>query len=204
MRNFLAGFIGFLLFFSSAAFAADNLKEGKEFRKTIEQQSIAPFEKQVIEVFYYGCSHCYNLEPSLEKWLKTKPANVDFKRIPAVLNDQNWIFMAKVYFTAEELGIIEKSHLEFFHALHRDKKQLFNLEAIAKFHSQFGATEQEFINTFKSFKIDQKTRQSQRLVQAYGLEGVPTLVVNGKYITDLTMNGGETKLWQTVNQLLEK
>jgi thiol:disulfide interchange protein DsbA len=201
-RTFLKlGLIGLFSLTSGLSFA---LTEGKDYKKVLQQQSIEPHAKQVVEVFYYGCSHCYHLEPSLHEWLKKKPAKVNFKRVPAVLNNPNWVFMAKVYLTAEELGIVEKSHLAFFHALHRDKLPLFDLASIAKFHSQFGTSEQAFIDTFQSFKIDQKMRQAQRLTKAYGIEGVPSLIVNGQYLTDLTMTGSHDNLWQTVDQLLEK
>lgn len=198
----LAG-LSLLTGFSSLSLA-NTLSLGKDYKKVPKPQSIEPHKKQVVEVFYYGCSHCYNLEPSLHDWLKTKPSDVNFERVPAVLNNPNWVFMAKVFLTAQELGIVEKSHLPFFHALHRDKLPLFNLEDIAQFHSQFGATKQEFIAMFESFKIDQAMRRAQRLTQAYGIEGVPSLIVNGQYLTDLTMTGGQKPLWLTVNQLLNQ
>lgn len=184
--------------------ALASIELGKHYKSVLETQPITPHKKHVVEVFYYGCSHCYQLEPSLHDWLKSKPSDVHFERLPAVLNNPNWVFMAKVFLTAQELGIIEKSHLVFFHALHRDKQPLFNLETIAQFHSQFGTTSKNFIDTFNSFKIDQQLRRAQRLTQAYGIEGVPSLIVNGKYLTDLPMTGGHGQLWQTVNQLLEK
>lgn len=201
-RTFLRlALVGIFTLISGVSFA---LTEGKDYRKVLKPQSIEPHAQQVVEIFYYGCSHCYNLEPSLNQWLKTKPARVNFKRVPAALDNPNWVLMAKVYLTAEELGIIEKSHLAFFHALHRDKLPLFDLASIAKFHSQFGITEQIFIDTFKSFKVDQKMRHAQRITQDYGIEGVPSLIVNGQFLTDLTMTRNSTNLWKTVNQLLEK
>lgn len=196
----LAGFGGL----STAALA----EQSQTYRKVADAQRVRRYEKtkadkRVVEVFYYGCSHCYNLEPSLHDWLKTKPAAVAFERLPAVLNNPNWIFMAKVYYTAQELGIIEQSHLAFFHALHRDKQPLFNLEAIAKFHSQFGVTEKAFIDTFNGFMVDSQLRRASELTQAFGVDGVPSVIVNGSYLTDLPMNANKPDaLWQTVNQLL--
>lgn len=198
----LAG-LSLLSGFSSLSLA-NTLSLGKDYKKIPNPQSIEPHKKHVVEVFYYGCSHCYNLEPSLHDWLKTKPRDVHFERVPAVLNNPNWIFMAKVYLTAQELGIVEKSHMPFFHALHRDKLPLFNLEDIAQFHSQFGTSKQAFIDMFESFRVDQAMRRAQRLTQAYGIEGVPSMIVNGQYMTDLTMTGGHAPLWLTVNQLLKQ
>ena len=136
------------LFASTTAQSTDEFGfvEGVEYKKIPQEQTIAPHKKQVTEVFYYGCSHCYNLEPSLHDWLKTKPANVNFEQVPAVLDNPNWIFMAKVFYTAKELGVIEQSHLPFFTALHRDRKSLFTVEEIATFFTQFGVEEADFIS----------------------------------------------------------
>lgn len=192
----------FAVIFLTLSFNASALTAGKDFDPVAKQ--INAKDADVIELFYYGCIHCYNLEPSLHNWLKTKPSSVKFKQVPAVLDNPNWIFMAKVYLTAEELGIVEKSHIAFFHALHRDKMRLFDLGSIAKFHSQFGASEQEFINTFESFKIDQKMRQAMKITQDAGISGVPSLIVKGKFVTDLTKSGSEANLWRNVNGLLAK
>lgn len=181
---------------------ATNIQPGRDYRNVRQVQSIAPHKKQVLEFFYYGCSHCYNLEPSLHEWLKTKPSDVNFQRIPAVLDNPNWQFMAKVYLTAEDLGIVDQSHMPFFHALHRDRLPLFNLQAIAQFHSQFGVSEQTFAQTFESFKIDQAMRRAQQLTQTYHVQGVPNMIINGRYVTDLTMTGSPQALWKTVDQLL--
>jgi thiol:disulfide interchange protein DsbA len=179
------------------------IRPGVDYKNLREVQSITPHKKQVTEVFFYGCPHCYNLQESLYQWLRRKPNDVHFERLPAVLNNPSWVFMAKVYYAAEDLGIITKSNQAFFDALHRDKLPLNNLTAIARFHSQFGVTEQAFIDSFNSFKVDQSVRRSQRLTQAFGIEGVPSIVVNGQYLTSLSMSGGQTKLWQNVDQLLE-
>lgn len=194
------------LFASSAAHSADELGflEGVEYKKIPQEQSIAPHKKQVTEVFYYGCSHCFNLEPSLHNWLKDKPANVNFEQMPAVLNNPNWIFMGKVFFTAKELGVLEQSHLPFFTALHRDRKSLFTVEEIAAFFTQFGVKESDFTSTFNSFKVDQLVRQAMRTTQAYGIDGVPAVIVNGKYLTDVPMAQSKERMWQLVNVLTNK
>ncbi|AHF02136.1 thiol:disulfide interchange protein DsbA [Thiomicrospira aerophila AL3] len=188
------------LAFSQPALA--KLNPGIDYREVREIQSIAPHSKQVTEVFFYGCPHCYNLQNSLYEWLATKPTSVHFERMPAVLNNQSWIFMARVYYAAEDLGIIEQSNRSFFDALHRDRLPLSNLGNIAEFHSEFGVTTDQFVQSFNSFKVDQAVRRAQRRTQAYGIEGVPSLIVNGRYLTDLTLSGGHQPLWQNVNNLL--
>jgi len=192
---------------SSTSVQADNdlgFVEGVEYKKIPQEQSIAPHTKQVTEVFYYGCVHCYKLEPSLHEWVKNKPADIHFEQMPAVLNNPNWIFMGKVFYTAKELGVIEQSHVPFFTALHKEKQSLFSVEEIAKFFTQFGVKESDFISTFKSFKVDQQVRQAMRITQAYGIDGVPAVIVNGKYLTDVPMAQSTENMWKLVNQLTTK
>ena len=194
------------LFATTAVYADQDFgfEEGVEYRKIPQQQSIAPHTKQVTEVFYYGCKHCYNLEPSLHNWLKDKPADIHFEQVPAVLNNPNWIFMAKVFYTSKELGVLEQSHLPFFTALHRDRQSLFSVEEIAEFFTQFGVKQADFIATFKSFKVDQMVRQAMRTTQAYGIDGVPAIIVNGQYLTDVPMAQSTERMWQLVNKLTTK
>ncbi len=189
---------------SSVAAESGTLMQGVEYKHVPSPQVIAPYTKTVVEVFGYTCPHCYHLEPSLNSWLKDKPADVNFERMPVVFNNPNWIFMAKVFYTAQEVGVLEQSHAAFFHALHRHKKELYTVEKIAEFFTQFGVKEADFIATFKGFKVDQLVRKAQKLTRAYGVEGVPAVIVNGKYITDVPMAGSREKLWQTVDALTGK
>ncbi|WP_373018538.1 thiol:disulfide interchange protein DsbA/DsbL [Thiomicrorhabdus sp.] len=196
----------FIVLFSGAASAQEDFgfEEGVEYKKTAQPVSIAPHKKQVTEVFYYGCPHCFHLEPSIHEWLKTKPKDVDFEQVPAILNNPNWIFMGKVYYTAKELGVLKQSHLPFFTALHQDKKPLFTVEAIAKFFTQFGVKEEDFKATFNSFKVDQLVRNAMKVTKSYGIDGVPAVIVNGKYITDVPMSHSQTRMWQVVDYLTER
>ncbi len=191
---------------SFSAIAAENgtLMQGVEYKQIPTPHVIAPYTKTVVEVFGYSCPHCYHLEPSLNSWLKDKPADVHFERMPVVFNNPNWIFMAKVFYTAQEVGVLEQSHDAFFDALHRDKKELYTVEKIAKFFTQFGVKEADFIATFKGFKVDQLVRKAQKLTRSYGVEGVPAIIVNGKYLTDVPMTGSTDKLWQAVDILTTK
>lgn len=205
-RVFLIGLISLLAFNSFSAFAQNEfgLVQGVEYKLVPQPQKTAPHPKKVVEIFGYTCPHCYHLEPSIHEWLKTKPDNVHFERMPAVFNSPNWVFMARLFYTAKEMNILEKSHNAFFHALHRDKKPLSSIESFAKFYSQFGVSEKDFIATFKSFKVDQAVRRAAKLTQSFGVEGVPAIVVNGKYITDVPMAGSRDKMWKVVDTLTNK
>ena len=207
-RAFVTGI--FALLFTSQSFSAAKsengfgILEGVEYKRIPQMQSIAPHKKHVVEVFGYTCPNCYKLEPSLHKWLETKPADVHFERMPVVFNHPNWIFMARVFYTAKELGVLDKAHNEFFHALHRDKKPLHNPDIIGEFFTQFGVKKEDFVKTFKGFKVSQDIRRAAKITQAYGVEGVPAVIINGKYITDVPMASSREKMWKVVDQLIEK
>ncbi len=203
MVKFILVVLVSLLSFSAQAVEGFGIQEGTEYKKTTVKIPTS-HEKSVIELFVYNCIHCYNVEPSIYVWKQTKAPSVHFERVPAVFDNPNWIFMARVFYTAKLLGILDKSHMEYFHALHRDNKPLFDLDSIAKFHAQFGTTEQAFKDTFNSFMVDQKVRKAMQLTRASGITAVPAVVINGKYRTDVPMAGGIDALWEIVDTLVKR
>lgn len=162
-----------------------------------------PAKIEVIEFFWYGCPHCYSFEPSLAKWLKTKPANVEFIRIPAVFSEQ-WGKHAKAYFVAEALGVVDKVHDDFFDAIQNKKEELETEDQLAKFFVAHGVKESDFREAFNSFMIDSKMRQAPALAAKYGLTGVPAIIVNGKYKTNGTLAGTQEKMIDVMNLLIKK
>ncbi|WP_130536299.1 thiol:disulfide interchange protein DsbA/DsbL [Thiomicrorhabdus indica] len=188
-----------------------NLAQAAEFElidgvqyKTLKKPVDTEGKKTVIEVFGYTCPHCYHLEPSIHEWLKTKPENVQFERMPVVFNHPNWIYMARVFFTAKRLGVLEKSHSDFFHAIHRDKTDVFTPEALAKFFTRFGVEEKDFLDMFKSFVVDGDIKKAAKLTRQYEVEGVPAIIINGKYLTDVPMAKGKKEMWTVVDELIQK
>lgn len=172
--------------------------------KTLKKPIDTEGKKTVVEVFGYTCPHCYHLEPSIHEWLKTKSEDVQFERMPVVFNHPNWIFMARVFFTAKRLGVLEQSHSEFFHAIHRDKADVFTPEALAKFFTQFGIKEKDFLAMFKSFVVDGDIKKAAKLTRQYEVEGVPAVIVNGKYLTDVPLAKGKKEMWSVVDELVQK
>lgn len=154
---------------------------------------------EVREFFWYGCPHCYTLEPYLNKWLQTKPADVNFVRTPAALNPV-WETNARGYYTMETLGLLEKTHTPLFQAIHVGKQRLFDQNSLTRFYSGFGVKPEAFASTYNSFAVTGKVAKSKNLAQFYGLEGVPAVIVNGKYLVQ-----GETeKVIDTINMLIAK
>jgi thiol:disulfide interchange protein DsbA len=158
---------------------------------------------EVIEIFWYGCPHCYSFEPFLEAWLKTLPDDVEFIRLPGVLN-QAWIPHAKAYYTAEKLDIVEKIHRPFFDAIHKQKQPLNTEQQIMAFFVGHGVTAEDFNRVYNSKEIDTKIRQAYFAARDYKITGVPSVVVNGKYLTSGTISGTFDSMLNIIDQLIEK
>ena len=156
---------------------------------------------EVIEFFWYGCPHCYQFEPHLNEWLKTKPKNVNFIRQPAPFNE-TWAKHAKAYYVAEALNIVDKVHADFFDAIQNKQQPLETEEELVKFFVAHGAKEAAVHEAYKSFGVDTKLRQASAMAPRYGITGVPTLVINGKYVTSGSVAGSHENMIKVLNQLI--
>lgn len=148
---------------------------------------------EVVEFFWYACPHCYNLQAPLRAWLKRKPADLEFRRIPAVLQD-SWLQLARTYYAIDALGLEDKLHHELFSAIHqqrildpkvlvRDPKPLFDWAASK------GVDRQKFIDTYNSFAVTNRTQRAVDLTRNYEVPHTPVLVVDGRYLTSPSMKG---------------
>lgn len=158
---------------------------------------------EVIEFFWYGCPHCYHLEPSIAKWLKTKPKNVEFIRQPAVFN-KVWGDHAKAFFTAEALGVVEKIHADFFDAIQNKEQKLETEDQLAKFFVAHGVEESAFHAAYNSFLVDAKFRQAGGMAARYGVTGVPALIINGKYKTTGPLAKSQDNMITVMDELIKK
>jgi protein dithiol oxidoreductase (disulfide-forming) len=168
---------------------------------TPPQPTQNPDKIEVIEFFWYGCPHCYSLEPALSEWLKNKPDNVEFIRQPAVFS-KVWGDHAKAYFTAEALNVIDKVHADFFDAIQNKKQSLRSEDDLAKFFMAHGVSETDFRNAYNSFLVDAKLRQAQSMAPRYGITGVPALIVNGKYKTNGPLAKSQENMLKVLNELI--
>jgi len=135
---------------------------------------------EVIEFFSYGCIHCYNLEPSLDAWLKRKPADVEFKRVPAVFRD-SWVPLAKAYYTIEAMGLFDRLHQQIYAAIHNQNVRLDETKVMFDWVAKQGVDRKKFMDTFNSFSIQSRAQRAVNMTRSYGIEGTPALVVDGKY-----------------------
>lgn len=185
---------------------ASSYDEGIEYQKISPPvPTDNPNKVEVVEVFWYGCPHCYHFEPKLVAWLKHKPKNVDFIRVPAVFpNRPLWELHARAYYTAELLGVLDKTHEALFNAIHAQHQRLFDEDSLADFYAKFGVDKKLFKDTMHSFGVQMKVDRAKSLCKRYGIDGVPTLVINGKYRTFASLTNGEAGMLKVTDFLIDK
>lgn len=191
-----------LLLVSGVACSA-GYQEGEHYKalKPAQPTSVGPGKVEVVEVFWYACGHCYLIEPTLESWMKNgKPANVELVRLPAMWNDLLKTH-ARVYYTAELLGKLPALHGEVYREINVRGNRLDTPAKIEAFFTSKGVAKAEFQKAFSSFAVETKLSRAEDLNRRYRITGTPTVVVNGKYVTDVRMAGSEAKLFELVNEL---
>jgi protein dithiol oxidoreductase (disulfide-forming) len=183
--------------------ASERLKEGATYRRVVPAQPthVAPGKVEVVEVFWYGCSHCFELDPAIESWRKKgKPAYVEFTRVPGMWNDTLRIH-ARLFYATEALGKLEELHSAIFREIHVNKNPLTTVDQMQAFFRQHGVNPEEFQKAFSSFGVESKLQRADFLNRRFGISQVPTVIVNGKYVTDAGMAGGERALFDVIDEL---
>jgi thiol:disulfide interchange protein DsbA len=178
-------------------------KEGTHYKKIVPAQptSVSPGKVEVVEIFWYGCPHCFSLDPAIESWrAKSKPAYVEFVRLPAMWNDQLRMH-ARLFYTAEALGKLDELHTLMFREIQVNRNVLDSVDKMAEFFQQHGVSPDAFQKAFSSFAVESKLQRADVLNRRYRIQSVPMMVVNGKYSTDVGTAGGEPALFALVNEL---
>jgi thiol:disulfide interchange protein DsbA len=182
---------------------SDRFKDGTHYRRVVPAQptSAPPGKVEVVEVFWYGCGHCFQLDPAVESWRKKgKPQFVEFTRVPAMWNDTLRMH-ARLYYATEALGKLEELHTAIFREIHANNNPLNTLDKMQAFFKQHGVSPEEFQKAFSSFGVESKLQRADFLNRRYQVDSVPIVVVNGKYVTDQGMAGGERELFDVVDEL---
>jgi protein dithiol oxidoreductase (disulfide-forming) len=173
--------------------AGSALADTTNFQEGINYEAVTPPQPtqaksgqvEVIEFFWYGCPHCFGVEPYLEGWLKTKPKDVVFRRVPAAMPNSEFYTDAQAFFTAQVLGIGDKIHEPFFNAIHLDGNGALrdDVDALRTFFGKFGVAPKDFDATWNSFAVQTRMAEAQQIGNQYNINGVPTFIVNGKWKT---------------------
>ena len=176
-----------LLMLGLAAGAAAQLVAGKDYRLIDPPQPSDSGKKvEVLEFFWYGCPHCSNLQPPLGAWLKRKPADVEFRRMPAIFQD-SWVPLSKAYYALDAMGLVDKLHHEIFAAIHTKRVRLQDPKEIFDWVAGKGVDREKFASTYNSFAVQGRTQRSIELTRKFDIPGTPALVIDGKFIASPSM-----------------
>ena len=179
---------------------ARQFKEGKDFKRLDKPVTPdAPAGKvDVIEFFWYSCPHCHAFEPTLDAWVKAAPKDLSIRRVPVAFN-ASFVPQQKLFYTLEGMGKLDALHAKVFRAIHVEKAKLAKDDEILAWVTQQGVDVAKFKEVYGSFSVANQVRRASQLQDSYGVEGVPSMGVAGKYYTDGTMAGS----MQTVLQVVE-
>ncbi len=155
---------------------------------------------EVVEMFWYGCPHCYHLEPVIQEWLKTKPDYVEYVRVPAIFRD-NWKPLARAWYLIDTLELGDRVHLNLFKAIHNKKMNMNNVGLLRSFFANEGVSAEQFDKVYNSFSINSQVNKAANLTRDYKITGVPAIIVNGRYLTSATLTGGHEQLIKEIDSL---
>lgn len=185
------------------AAVAANYEEGVHYTELAFAQEVETGNRvEVREFFWYGCPHCDSLEPIIDKWLKQKPKQAEFVRTPGTA--PRWLPHAQMFYAAEALGALPKLHPAFFKAMHQQNRPLADEASILKFVAEQGVDAAKFKEAMGSFGVRLKVEKAKQANEAYGINSVPTIVVDGKYITSPKMARGEAEVMKVVDFLVQR
>jgi thiol:disulfide interchange protein DsbA len=176
-----------------------NFKPTREKIDTTDNSKI-----EVVEMFWYGCIHCFQFEPHINKWKKDLPKDITFKRIPAVPR-KDWLPMARAFYAMESLNVLDGLHEKLFNAIHTDKtlNPTDESAAIKWIATNAKLDTKKVEGAFKSFSMESKLKKANQMFRSAGATGVPTLIINGSYLTSSTMAGGGQNAIDITNFIIE-
>lgn len=181
---------------------AQQPREGTDYIRLQQPQATdAPGKIEVTEFFWYSCPHCNALEPSLEAWVKKLPADVVVRRVPVRFN-AGMEPQQRLYYTLEALGKVEQFHRLVFTAIHEQRQPLNTANRIFDWAEKAGLDRKQFMDAYNSFGVQSKVQRATRLAEAYKIDGVPTLAINGRYLTSPSLTGSNIGALQVADFLI--
>ena len=206
MRNLIlsAALVTATLFGMTAQAADVPLEAGKTYVQLSNPVPVAvPGKIEVVEMFWYGCPHCYAFEPVVNPWVEKLPADVNFVRLPAMFGGP-WDAHGQLFLTLDAMGVENKVHAAVFNAIQKEGKRLTDKNDMADFVATLGVDKDKFLQTFDSFAIKGQIVKAKELAKKYEISGVPTMIVNGKYRFDIGSTGGPEQALNVADQLIAK
>lgn len=176
---------------------------GEDYEELAFPQAVETGDKvEVREFFWYGCPHCFAIEPSLTHWLESLPENARFVRTPGTYRP--WQFLGQVYYAIEVLGLEKKLHKPIFDAIHKDRRKLNNLDQVIKFVGEHGVSRSRFVQAYNSFGVRLKMKRAIQLNTEFDVRSVPNFVVDGKYRTSPSLAKSEERTLKVLDYLIKR
>jgi thiol:disulfide interchange protein DsbA len=200
-------FVGVLGYFSTLVVKEvpllSGFVEGEHYTLLENPRRVRTDKIEVMEFFSYGCIHCYNFDPALNDWVESKGNRVNFIRAPAVSSDL-WRLLGKNYYTMEKLGILEKYHMPFFREVHDVKRNFSSLKRLSDYYDGKGTTSEQYEKVFNSPEVARKMAVAEQMGRRLLVVSVPTIVVHGKYMVNITRNIGVSRMLEVMDYLVDK
>ena len=193
-----------LMLISGSAAAQMTFTEGNDYQLVMPAVKTSQPDKVVVtEIFWYGCPHCFRFEPYVERWSAGLPEGVVFEQVPSSLNPR-WTEHARAYYAFKMMDAHEQTHKALFDAIHLKRQRLMSLDTIAEFAADMGLDEKLFRENAYSFPVETQIRKNIQKEKRYGHQGVPAVIVNGKYLISASLAGSNERMIEIMNFLIAK
>ena len=193
-----------LMLISGSAAAQMAFTEGSDYQLVNPAVKTSQPDKVVVtEIFWYGCPHCFRFEPYVERWSAGLPEGVVFEQVPSSLNPR-WTEHARAYYAFKMMDALDQTHKALFDAIHLKRQRLMSLDAIAGFAADMGLDEKLFRENAFSFPVETQIRKNIQKEKRYGHQGVPAVIVNGKYLISASLAGSNERMIEIMNFLVAK
>jgi thiol:disulfide interchange protein DsbA len=180
------------------------IEEGFDYRVLPVPQPVETKGKvEVIEFFWYGCPHCYDFEPELKAWLKRQPKDVSFRKVPVAFRD-DFIPHSQLFYALEAMGKGDALNDKVMYAMHKENKRLMTENDIADWVAAQGVDRNAFLASYRSFAVVSKARAAKQMADTYRIDGVPTIVMQGRYVTSPSIAGTKAKSIAVMDHLEDK
>lgn len=156
---------------------------------------------EVVEFFWYGCPHCYALEPVINPWIQKLPSEVSFRRVPAIFNEQ-WGIAARVFYALEAINEEARVHTALFDAIHKEGLRITDESVMTGWLGKRGIDLEKYKAAYRSFGVESKLKRAQQMTQSYRIDGVPALAVQGRYVVSASMINDRQELLNATDQAI--
>ena len=199
--------VGIVVYFSTMVLKESTILgefvEGEHYFLIENPRRIRGEQIEVMEFFSYACVHCYNFDPDLNDWVEAKGELIKFVRMPAVANDY-WRILGRNYFAMEELDILEKYHMALFREVHEVKRNFSSPDKLIDYFESQGIPRADYEKAFNSSAVLRKVSDADQMARRLRVASVPTIVVHGKYVVNVTRVVGTSRMLEVIDHLIEK